>query len=258
MSRTHAILRPKKGVVTESLITPWMAACSLPLTETCIVAGVSYNWPYPPDQLGTVWLFVSKSVPGGQPGPPDNVYLVRAAKVLASALGGTIDGVTLRSGDRVVSLDANAQPQNIYTWDGTDFIDPLVIPDRTLVVIEDSNGVDFGNHAWWMTAQSAAPNVYATVCRDPHVVGNADGALGLSTNAYRGATDHVFMLLTRRPDGMYAARPAAVSSNVTTPDPVSLVIVILFAIEDRRTTGSQPSGLDVDIPSIPSERRRSI
>lgn len=214
-------------------LTPWMAVGSLALAADAIPTGAQYDWPYPPDQSGSVFVVVPLD-PGHSATTavlPDNVFLVRDA-ILEAELGG-IASLGYTDGDFLVVLDtATRLPKAHVRYDaatrGT--VAQPALPTGLLLAVE--NGRRYPNAAWWMP--DAATRFPYTVCvAQPHARGSVHTAVrSAPTSLATAAVRHAFVLLSRRSDGLYAALPAAVVSNLTNTAPAGWAWTYPLATED--------------------------
>ena len=143
---------------------------------------------------------------------PQAVYFVRAAVVQVPA-GPTVAGISLHDGDRILSL-VNDVPHSILQWSASQLQYTTLIPtfpSNVLVVVEN------GATSWW-SGNGIAWFPMQAVIATKHLSGTG-GALRLAAADWNLATLHVFVVLTRRADDLYAAIPMAVTSNLGVTNP---------------------------------------
>ena len=197
------------AVTTWHQVTPWLAFGCVTLSVSVIPTGLSYQWPYASDEPGTVWLLAPREA-GASPlgvNPPAAVWFVRAAVTSEVLYPAPTEG------DRIALLDVGTNlPTGITEYiAGGWTMPPTPIPPDTLLVTET------GHVAWWCTA-SAGPKAYRVVVMNTHEQGASNGNVRGFTDT-GDAVDHAFILFTRRVDGLYAAIPRAITSNLSNTNP---------------------------------------
>jgi hypothetical protein len=186
-----------------------LAVGSVWLQAPAVITGTGYTWPYPVAQGGNVRVLVAPAVPVGTP-LPDRVFFVRSAVRTSQWAALLAAPATLRVGDQVLLLDdASDAPLDVRLYPANT---SRTIPSLTLVVIDQSTT---DRRAWWHPA-TGAPVVYTQVVSTSHAAGQGEGAARTAVvDGVEPATQHAFILLTRRSDGLFPATLAAVGSNLT-------------------------------------------
>ena len=210
----------------------WLAVGSLSLSASAIPTGARYDWPYPPDQAGNVWVAVPRdrlrcAAPGAQ---PQNVYFVRDAVRTADLA--KVPALGYANGDNLVVLDDTTGLPTRRLRYSTDTTPPSVVeqdplPDSLLIIVE--GGRQAPNSAWWRhTAADVCP--YYLCVAQPH----ARGAASTSVRAVPTdvAVTHAFVGLSRRSDDLYAALPTNVTSNLTNTAPVGWAWTYPLTLDD--------------------------
>ena len=212
MAMTSSLQQGAQTTWTQA--TPWLAMGAVRLASPVVVTGMQYDWPYPADQPGTAWLLAPRDAADGTHPAPANVaavWLVRGASVDHATATGA------REGDRIAILDAaTSWPTNVAEYRGGRWLDVLTpLPPNTLLLVDRLDG-PYGGRAWWCGDSGGV--AYNVVTMHGHLPG--EKREGVRTFSDSGVpTLHVFVLLTRRADGLYAAMPLAVSSNVSNTSP---------------------------------------
>ena len=205
------------GSGTWNQLTPWLLVGCIPAGGEFLLSGMHYTWPYPKDQVGKAWMIVpTNGGVVGVPVCPGAVYFVRAATIKVPN-GSVADGVNLQDGDRI--LVAENDQWSVAEWSSTSSYYSKVedvFPPHVLVVVE-AGGQKMGSTAWWM-GDDLKWNPYTVIASVDHTKGVE--AFMSSSVTWKTTSNHAFVILSRRADGLYAAIPAAVSSNLSNLNPV--------------------------------------
>ena len=223
-------------------LTPWLAVGRLAMNASYIVGGVYYQWPYPVDQVGSVHLIVPTNT-ATTPPCPDAVYMLRAmARTDPNAA--TVDGINLLDGDRVLVNGDTIPIPHIVEWSVLHGLFTTVIsvlPPNLLCVIE-SGGALFGNTAWW-TVDGRVLQAYQMVVNRQHPKGKVEASLANNMD-WNTPCNHAFVVLTRRSDGLYAATPAVLQSNIGNITPSGWMWTYPLSLEDGSDRFDGPSATD--------------
>jgi hypothetical protein len=230
----------------------WLKVGVIRFDEQAVPTGLTYEWPYQIERPGInhpnpfehrcvdtgeyVWCMYTEAPASGTSGPvwfpsfgtgsvittpvmPTAVYFVVAASGVLP-VNERVDNVRLRNGDRFLHTTTGAT--TIREWNATSGTSSVVITvGANMFVLVEVGGSTRGGSGWyngvWFQALVAGVvhNVgsttvsirstqnIATVC-DPSCVGleNTTG------------TDHVFVILAARSDGMYPVGPRNAISNI--------------------------------------------
>ena len=190
-------------------LTFWLAVGCISVPVGRIVTGLHYQWPYPKDQNGTVWMLVPQHAATPVPSCPAAVYLVRAVAD-AMPTGPLVDGLILRHGDRIFVPSEGS----ICEW--SEVLKTYRIIIRTLpsllLCIAEAGGQQHGGTAWWSPDGLTIVPYQATIIAS-HRRGRSDGSVTIQRN-WETPGSHAFVVITRRSDGLYAASLASIQSNM--------------------------------------------
>lgn len=149
---------------------------------------------------------------------PLTVWFARAAAP-GPLVSNVVDGVTLQDGDRVLRLDATTgEPEALCQWSTASaaFTDTPLEPDRQLLVTEPG-GTANGGKVWWREAGTLLP--YRVASRYRHTAGitrTKDVDFTAEALVLNQRTPHVFVLLVRATNGLYAPVPDQATCNLYT------------------------------------------
>jgi hypothetical protein len=192
-----------------SQLTFWLAVGCISVSDGHILTGIHYDWPYPKDQNGQVWMVVPKQATTGVAPPcPGAVYMVRAA-CASTPVGPLVDNVALRTGDRIFQQT----PPAILEWSATQTYRTVfnALPPFVLCIVE-AGGLEFGLSAWWSQDGTVFHPYQATVVT-AHPRGKTAASVAIQ-QSWELPSSHAFVVMTRRADGLYAASVGATQSNI--------------------------------------------
>ena len=222
-----------------------------------VPTGWSHHWPYPADQQGVAWLLTtSNSIDDDVHRLPEAVWFVRAADVTIDDGVGSVDGVTLVDGDRVLLLGSDdGLPREVREWNATTgAFDPSHLvpstPESTLWVVQPGGAQHGGKaHCWGST-----PFRFTVHGPRSHTVGETVDDV-LLTDVSTVMCRHAFLLLVRESTGLYAPQPVATACNLYTTGTAWSYPVVTADGTDRWYPAGLTDGLIVSgrrdlIPSI--------
>lgn len=188
-------------------VTPHLAVGSIRLSTPAALTGLVYEWPYPVDQTGDVWL-LTPTQNSGPIGPPQNVWVVRAAGPIDAAP--VVDGVSLVNGDRVLELGTgDGMPIAVHEWDAPVFRSiPFPSADPFLVIVD--GGATHSRKAWCRDIDGPFRG-YTVTARAPHPVPAGSGVVDVALDSSLSTpplVSHALVLLVRSSDGLYAPQPS--------------------------------------------------
>ena len=225
----------KKDRVDWQQLTPWLAVGVVHLSSLCIASGMWYHWPYPEDQTGNAWLLVPNSSASDSPSCPSAVYFVRTSSPEAPT-SSTVGGMALQNGDRVLVC---APPARLVEWSQvTQSFDTILgaIPTGMLCISEADAS------AWW-SPDGSTLQPYTSVLKREHARGNQTVSAA-SNIQWEVSCNHAFFVLTRRSDGLYAATPAGVQSNLGNVNPTGWNWTYPLSVVDGTDRFDGPSATD--------------
>ena len=201
-------------------LTEWLHVGTVLTGGSFIVSGIHYEWPFPSDESGKAWMLApvnqsNTTAPFRGRQTPTAVYFVRASTARVP-VNNLVDGVQLQDGDRVLVMEV---PWCILQWTVTTMSFSTIqstFPQHVLVVVEP--GGTANGRTGWLSEDGLTWLPYRVLVAADHAKGS-DAFLRNSVN-WELPSDHAFVILTRRADGLYAATPVSVTSNLGNVNPV--------------------------------------
>ena len=220
--------------------TPWLAVGVLHVATSHIMTGVQYNWPYPADQEGRVWMVVPEHHPVDPYPSVDtlSVFLVRATSITGTPSSATVDGIIMTDGDRILTFGGGGGAR-IQEWSETSHAYHNLVqslPANVLVLEE------VGNRAWW-TGDGIHLTPYVILMQKAHPVGRTTASLR-ATRDWSVPSSHAVVVLTRRSDGLYPGTPSAVTSNLGNISPTGWTWTYPLSTSDGTDRFHGPSATD--------------